>query len=84
MDLLKKFWPLGLKAKKGDVASLVIWIVIGILFCAVVGFVFGWVSALITAVIPFLGIITGLIGLALDIYGIVNIVVCVLSYLGKL
>ncbi|MBQ7779540.1 MAG: hypothetical protein IJ404_03510 [Clostridia bacterium] len=84
MDLLKKFWPLGLKAKKGDVASLIIWIVIGILFCAVVGWLFGWISALITSVIPFLGIITGLIGLALDLYGIVNIVVCVLSYLGKL
>lgn len=84
MDLLKKFWPLGLKAKKGDVASLVIWIVIGVVFCAVVGWLFSFVSGLLTLVVPFLGIITWIIGTAIEAYGVVNIVVCVLSYLGKI
>ena len=46
MDLLKKFWPLGFKAKKGDVVSLIVWLVIGIIFCAVVGWVIGLVASL--------------------------------------
>ena len=84
MDFLKKFWPLGLQAKKGDVVSLVIWIVIGVVFCALVGWIFALVGGLVTAILPFLGIITWLIGTAIEAYGIVNIVVCVLSFLGKL
>ena len=46
MDLLKKFWPLGFKAKKGDVVSLIVWLVIGIIFCALVGWVIGLVASL--------------------------------------
>lgn len=78
MDLLKKFWPLGFKAKKGDVVSLIVWLVIGIIFCAVVGWVIGLVASL-----PIISIFGGIIGLLMEIYGLVNIVLCVLSFLGK-
>ena len=83
MDLLKKYWPLGLKVKKGDVVSLIIWLVIGILFCGLVGWLTGLIAGIVTSILPFLSIITWIVGIALDIYGIVNIVVCVLSFLGK-
>lgn len=83
MDLLKKYWPLGFKAKKGDIVSLIIWIVIGIVFCLIVGWLTSLVAGIVTSILPFLSIVTWIIGLALDIYGIVNIVLCVLSFLGK-
>ena len=78
MELLKKYWPLGFKAKKGDVVSLIVWLVIGIIFCAVIGWVIGLIDSL-----PVINIFGGIIGLLMEIYGIVNIVLCVLSFLGK-
>ncbi len=78
MDLLKKYWPLGFKAKKGDVVSLVVWLIVGIVFCMVVG----WLMSIVAS-LPVIKIFGGIIGLAMEIYGIINIVLCVLSFLGK-
>lgn len=83
MDLLKKYWPLGFKAKKGDVVSLVVWLIVGVVFCALIGWVTGLVAGILTSILPILGVFTWIIGVALDIYGIVNIVLCILSFLGK-
>lgn len=79
MDLLKKYWPLGFKAKKGDVVSLIVWLVVSIVVC-------GLISAICLTVlgaIPVINILCGILALAFDIYGIINIVLCILSFLGK-
>ena len=76
MDLLKKFFPFAFKAKKGDVASLVIAIIIFV----VIGIVGGAVIAL-CAGIPVVNIFTGLAGGLLDLYSTAGIVLSVLSFL---
>ncbi len=80
MDLLKKYWPLGLKVKKGDVVSLIVWLFIGIVACGLVS----WLCLSVLGAIPVVNILGGIVGLVFDVYGIVNIVVCVLAFLGKL
>lgn len=80
MDLLKKYWPLGLKAKKGDIVSLIIWIVVSIIVCGLIS----TVCLTVLGAIPVINILSGIVALIFDIYGIVNIVVCVLSFLGKI
>ena len=77
MDFLKKFWPTTFKVEKGNVASLIIQLVIFIVICAVVG----WLISLL-ALIPVIGLLAGLIGALLEIYSIVGIVLCVLNFLG--
>lgn len=77
MDLLKKIWPTPFMIKEKDVASFIIQLVIFLVVCTVIG----WVIALLAG-IPILGIIFGLIGALFEIYGIVGIVLCVLTFLG--
>ena len=79
MDLLKKYWPLGFKAKKGDIVSLIIWLVISLVVCGLIS----TVCLTILGAIPVIKIFAGIIALLFDIYGLVNIVLCVLSFLGK-
>ena len=73
MDLLKTLFPFSFKAK--DVTSLVIAIVIYVLFGAVCGLVIGFLSE-----IPVLGIIFSLLGSVLGLYGLIGIVLAVLTY----
>ncbi len=80
MDLLKKYWPLGLKVKKGDIVSLIIWLVVSIVVCGLIS----TVCLTVLGAIPVVNILCGILAFVFDIYGIVNIVVCVLSFLGKL
>ncbi len=73
MDLLKMLFPFSFKSK--DVTSLVIAIVIYVLFGAVCGLVIGFLSS-----IPVLGIIFSLVGSVLGLYGLIGIVLAVLTY----
>ena len=73
MSTLKSIWPTPFKIKKGDVASLIIQLVIFV----------GWVISLLSA-IPVLGLIFKLVGALVEIYGIVGIVLCVLVFVGVL
>ena len=79
MSTLKTIWPTPFKIKKGDVASLIIQLVIFVVVCAVVG----WVISLLSA-IPVLGLIFKLVGALVEIYGVVGIVLCVLVFVGVL
>ena len=76
MNVLKRFWPTTFKVEKGNVASLIIQLVIFLVVCAVVG----WLIALLSE-IPVIGVIFGLVGALFEIYGIVGIVLCVLNFL---
>lgn len=77
MDMLKKYWPTAFKVGEKDVASLIIQIVILAVICIVVGFLIS-----IVARIPIVGILAGLIGALVELYGLVGIVLCVLKFLG--
>ncbi len=74
MDLLKKLFPVA--AKKGDVKSLVIAILIYIVIGAIGGAVIGLLAG-----IPVLGILFSIVGALLELYTIGGIVVSILGYL---
>lgn len=78
MNELKKYWPTAFKVEKGDVASMIIQIVILAVVCIVAGTLIGLLAG-----VPILGIIVSIVCALIDVYGIVGIVLCVLKYLGK-
>ncbi len=69
MDTLKKLFPLSFKFV-GSVANLVI----GVLVYLVVGIVGGLIIAL-TALIPIVNIVCGILGTLLDLYVIAGIII---------
>ena len=79
MDILKNLWPTPFKIKKGDLASFLIQLIIFVVVCAVVGFLFSVLGG-----IPILGVIFWILGSLIEVYGIVGIVLCVLKFLGVL
>lgn len=79
MDLLKKFWPTPFKVKEKDVASFIIHLVIFVVICAVIGWPIG-----LLAKIAIIGILFGLLGALMEIYGLAGIALCILVFLGVL
>ena len=77
MDSLKKIWPTPFKIKKGDLKSFLIQLIIFIVVCAVVGVLIG-----VLAKIPIVGIFTWILGILLEVYSIVGIVLCILKFFG--
>jgi hypothetical protein len=75
MDILKKVFPFAFNAKKNDVASLVIAILIFLVIGIVGGFVIG-----LCAHIPVVNILCGIAGGLLDLYAVGGIVLSVLSF----
>ena len=76
MDILRKYWPTPFKVQKGDIASLIIQLLIFIVICAVIGWLIGLLAG-----IPVIGIVFSLVGALFEIYGLVGIVLCVLKFL---
>ncbi len=79
MDMVKKIWPTPFKIKEKDVASFVIQLVIFLVVCAVVGWVIGKLSGIFI-----IGIVFAILGFAVEIYGLVGVILCVLQFIGKL
>lgn len=79
MDMLKKIWPTPFKIKEKDTTSFVVQLIIFIVVCALIGLAIG-----LLAKIPVLGIIFGLVGGLVELYGLIGIVLCVLQFLGIL
>lgn len=77
MDILRKYWPTPFKIQKGDLASFLIQLIIFIVVCAIGGVLIG-----VLAAIPVVNIIAWILGLLLDIYSVVGIVLCVLKFIG--
>ena len=73
MNFLRTFWPTPFKVEKGNVASLIVQLVIFLVICAVVGWLIGLLSA-----IPIIGILFGLVGALMELYSLVGIIVCIL------
>ena len=79
MNFLRTFWPYPFQVKKGDVASLIVKLVIFVVVCTVVG----WIVSLLSH-IWIIGVIFTLIGSLLELYGVVGIVLCLLCFFGIL
>ena len=77
MDFLKKYWPTPFKIKEKDVVSFVIQLLIFVVICAVVG----WLISLLASV-PVIGIIFGVIGAVVELYGLVGIDLSILKFIG--
>ena len=78
MELLKKIWSTPFKVKSKDIVSLIVQLVIFLVICVVIGWVIG-----LLAKIPVLGVIFGLVGGLMEIYGLVGIVLCILKFFDK-
>ncbi len=74
METLKKLFPLSFKYT-GSVANLVI----GVIIYLVVGIIGGLVIGL-TALIPIVNIVCGLVGVLLDLYVVAGIVIQFLAH----
>lgn len=79
MDTIKKIWPTAFKVEEKNVTSLIVQGIIFIIVCAVVGAIMG-----LLAHIPIIGIIFGILGSLIELYGFIGIVLCVLKFLGTL
>ena len=77
MDMLKKFWPTPFKVKEKDVNSFVVQLIIFVVVCAIAGAVIG-----ILAKIPLIGLIFGIIGWLVELYGTIGIALCILLFCG--
>ena len=77
MNNLKNLWPTPFKIKKVSLGSFLIQLIIFIVICAVVGWLFSVLGG-----IPILGVIFWILGILLWIYSIVGIVLCILCFLG--
>ena len=75
MDLIKKLWPTPFKIKKGDVASLIVQLIIFIVIVAIAGAILGLLTAL-----PLIGWIASIAGSLLGLYGTVGVVLCFLQF----
>lgn len=77
MNLIKSIWPTPFKIKKGDLVSFIVQLIIFIVICAVIGWLFG-----VLANIPIVGLIFKVIGGLMGIYSFVGIILCILVFLG--
>lgn len=75
MDTLKKFFPLSFRTKDGDVASLVINILLHIVGDIIAGAIIGLLSGL-----PFVGWLFSLVGSLVGLYFLAGIVISLLNY----
>ena len=77
--MLKKFWPTPFKVKEKDVNSFVVQLIIFVIVCAVAGAIIG-----LLAKIPLIGLIFGIIGGLVELYGTIGVVLCILKFCGFL
>ena len=77
MDLLRRIWPTPFKIAKGNIGSFIIQLVIFIVVCVLVGWLFGVLGG-----IPVLGLIFRILGSLIGIYSFVGVVLCILKFLG--
>ena len=75
MDILKKVFPFAFNCKKGDVAGLVIAILIFLVIGVIGGFIIG-----LCAHIPVVNILCGIAGALVDLYAVGGIVLALLTY----
>ena len=75
METLRKFWPWSFRMEKGNVKKLVWTVVIYVLVGVGIGIVLGLLSF-----IPYVGILTSIVGYICDLYLTAGVVFCFLNY----
>ncbi len=73
MDLLKKYFPFSFKAT--DVTGLVVALIVYVVVCGIGGAIIGWLSG-----IAIIGILFSALGVLLDLYGLIGIVLSILVF----
>lgn len=77
MDLIKKLWPTPFKIKKGNLLSFLVQLLIFLIICAVIGWLFTVLSK-----IAIVGVVFYVVGSLMGIYAIVGAILCVLRFIG--
>ncbi|MBO4933989.1 MAG: hypothetical protein J5441_02320 [Clostridia bacterium] len=77
MDLIKKLWPTPFKIKKGNLISFLVQLLIFLIICAVIGWLFTVLSK-----IAIVGVVFYVVGSLMGIYAIVGAILCVLRFIG--
>ena len=77
MDLIKKLWPTPFKIKKGKLISFLVQLLIFLIICAVIGWLFTVLSK-----IAIVGVVFYVVGSLMGIYAIVGAILCVLRFIG--
>ena len=83
MDMLKKFWPDAFSVQKGNIASLVVKLIVWIVAAAIAGVLLG-IIGLVVVWIPLLGwlvaTVLGIVGGLIELYSIIGIVLTILVF----
>ena len=77
MSFLKSFWPTPFKIQKGNVGSFIVQLIIFVVICAIIGWLFGILGG-----IPILGLIFKILGSLIELYSFIGIVLCILKFIG--
>ena len=77
MSLIKKLWPTPFKIKKGNLLSFLVQLLLFLIICAVIG----WLFTLL-AKIAIVGVVFCVVGSLMGIYAIVGAILCVLRFIG--
>lgn len=79
MDKIKKIWPTPFKIEEKNLTSFLVQLIIFVVICAIAGLLINLLS-----LIPIVNIFSWIIGLALELYSIAGIILCVLKFIGKI
>ncbi|MBO4583901.1 MAG: hypothetical protein IKZ81_03945 [Clostridia bacterium] len=77
MDLIKKLWPTPFKIKKGSLVSFLVQLLIFLIICAVIGWLFTVLSK-----IAVVGVVFYFVGGLMGLYCIIGAILCILKFLG--
>ena len=77
MDLIKKIWPTPFKIKQGILGSFIVQLLIFLIICAVVGWLFTVLSK-----IAVVGVVFYFVGGLMGLYCIIGAILCILKFLG--
>ena len=77
MDLIKKLWPTPFKIKKGSLISFLVQLLIFLVICAVIGWLFTVLSK-----IAVVGVVFYFVGGLMGLYCIIGAILCILKFLG--
>ena len=77
MDLIKKIWPTPFKIKQGNILSFLVQLLIFLVICAVIGWLFTVLSK-----IAVVGVVFYFVGGLMGLYCIIGAILCILKFLG--
>lgn len=77
MDLIKKIWPTPFKIKQGNLISFLVQLLIFLVICAVIGWLFTVLSK-----IAVVGVVFYFVGGLMGLYCIIGAILCILKFIG--